>query len=44
MGVEFKDKIMLYGFREVNCRWETGEAKGGKVVGWQGGKDERVVS
>ena len=23
--MEFKDKIMLHGFREVKCRWEVGE-------------------
>ena len=31
MGVEFKGKIMLRGFREVKCWWEGGEV--GKVEG-----------
>ena len=25
--MEFKDKIMLHGFREVKCRWEVGEVE-----------------
>ena len=29
--MEFKDKIMLYGFREVKYWWEVGEV--GKVEG-----------
>ena len=42
--MEFKDKIMLHGFREVKCWWEVGEVgrweggKGGRVMGWQGGR------
>ena len=39
--MEFNDKIMLHGFREVKCRWESG--KGRRVMRWQGGKDWRVV-
>ena len=34
--MEFEDKIMLPGFREVKCWWEVG--KGGKIMRWQGGK------
>ena len=44
--MEFKDKIMLHGFREVKCRWEVGEVEGGKgerVMRWQGGKGRRVL-
>ena len=29
--MEFEDKIMLQGFREVKCWWEVGEV--GKVEG-----------
>ena len=41
MGVEFKDKIMLHGIREVKCLWEVGEVgrqewwKGNKVARWE---------
>ena len=43
MGEEFKDKIMLHGFRVVKCWWEVGEVgrwdgKGGRVVRWEGGR------
>ena len=27
MGVEFKDKIILHGFREVKCWWEVGKLR-----------------
>ena len=36
--MEFKDKIMLHGFREVKCRWEVGEVerwKGNEVARWE---------
>ena len=38
--MEFKDKIMLHGFREVKCWWEVGEVerwerwKGNEVGEW----------
>ena len=34
MGVEFKDKIMLHGFKEVKCQWEVGEM--GRWKRWNG--------
>ena len=39
--MEFKDKIMLHGFREVKCWWEVGEVgrwerwKGNEVARWE---------
>ena len=39
--MEFKDKIMLHGFREVKCWWEVGEVgrwerwKGNEVGRWE---------
>ena len=42
--MEFKDKIMLHGFREVKCWWEVGEVgrwerwKGNEVVRWEDGR------
>ena len=39
--MEFKDKVMLNGFREVKCQWELVRwegGKGGRVMSWQGGK------
>ena len=45
-GVEFKDKLMLHGFREVKCWWEVcevGRWERWKVMRWQGGKGGRVV-
>ena len=41
MGVKFKEKIMLHGFREVKCRWEVGDMgrwerwKGNEVARWE---------
>ena len=41
MGVEFKDRIMLHGLREVKCLWEVDELgrrewwKGNKVARWE---------
>ena len=34
MGVEFKDKVMLHGFRVVKCRWEVSDHEG-KVGRWE---------
>ena len=39
--MEFKDKIMLHGFRKVKCWWEVGEVgrwerwKGNEVARWE---------
>ena len=39
--MEFKDKIMLHGFREVKCQWEVGKVgrwermKGNEVARWK---------
>ena len=39
--MDFKDKIMLHGFRKVKCRWEVGEVgrwerwKGNEVARWE---------
>ena len=39
--MEFKDKIMLHGFREVKCWWEVGEVarwerrESGEVGRWE---------
>ena len=39
--MDFKDKIMLHGFREVKCYWEVGEVgrwerwKGNEVARWE---------
>ena len=39
--MEFKNKIMLHGFREVKCWWEVGEVgrwerwKGNEVARWE---------
>ena len=39
--MEFKDKIMLHGFKEVKCLWEVGEVErwerwtGNKVARWE---------
>ena len=39
--MEFKDEIMLHGFREVKCWWEAGElerwerCKGNEVTRWE---------
>ena len=38
--MEFKDKIMLYGFREVKCRWEVGEV--GRWERWKGNEVARL--
>ena len=35
--MEFEDKIMLHGFREVKCWWEVGE-----VGRWERWKDNEV--
>ena len=41
MGAEFKDKIMLHGFREGKCRWEVGKVgrwekqESGEVGRWE---------
>ena len=49
MGVDFKDKIMLHGFREVKCRWEVGEVgrwkkwKVNKVAMWERWESGKVV-
>ena len=37
--MEFKDKIMLHGFREVKCRWEVGEV--GRLERWKGNEVAR---
>ena len=37
--MEFKDKVVLHGFREVKCRWEVGE-----VRIWERGKGNEVAS
>ena len=36
--MEFEDKIMLHGFREVKCWWEVGE-----VGRWERWKDNEVA-
>ena len=39
--MEFKNKIMLQGFKELKCRWEVGEVgrwkrwKGNEVARWE---------
>ena len=34
--MEFKDKIMLHGFREVKCWWEVDERwKGNEMAKWE---------
>ena len=39
--MEFKDKIMLYDFREIKCRWKIGVVvrwerwNGNEVVRWE---------
>ena len=36
--MEFKEKIMLLGFREVKCQWEVGEVgrwESGEVRRWE---------
>ena len=45
--MEFEDKIMLHGFREVKCWFvvgEVGSGKGGRIMRWQGGKFYLFVS
>ena len=37
--MEFKDKIMLHGFREVKCWWEVGEV--GRLERWKGNEVAR---
>ena len=37
--MEFKDKIMLHGFREVKCQWEVGEV--GRSERWKGNEVSR---
>ena len=50
MGVEFKGKIMLHGFKDVKCWWEVGEvvrwerSKGNEVVRWERSKGNEVAS
>ena len=49
MGAEFKDKIVLHGFREVKCWWEVGEVgrwekwKGNVVARWERWKGNVVA-
>ena len=46
MSVDFKDKLMLHGFREVKCWWEVDEVgrwEMWKVMRWKGGKSGRVA-
>ena len=46
--MEFKDKIMLHGFKEVKCWWKVGEVgrwercKGNEVARWERQKSGEV--
>ena len=46
--MEFKDKIMLHGFREGKCRWEVGEVGRwevpGFIQGWGTQCESKILS
>ena len=47
--MEFEDKTMFHGFREVKCWWEVGEVgswarwKGNEVARWERHKSGKVA-